>query len=59
MDDLVTFVLDEADEMSSRCFELSVYDILKTMPPNIQVCLVSATMAPQILDLTSSSGVMQ
>ena len=59
VDDLVTFVLDEADEMLSRGFELSVYDILKTMPPNIQVCLVSATMAPQILDLTSSSGVMQ
>ena len=33
VDDLVTFVLDEADEMLSRGFELSVYDIFKTMPP--------------------------
>ena len=31
-----------------------VYDIFKTMPPNIQVCLFSATMAPEILDLIVS-----
>jgi len=37
----------------SRGFKDSVYDIFKTMPPNIQVCLFSATMAPEILDLTS------
>jgi len=52
-DDLVTFVLDEADEMLSRGFKDAVYDIFKLMPPNIQVCLFSATMAPEILDLTS------
>merc|ERR1712032_713551 len=53
VDDLVTFVLDEADEMLSRGFKDQIYDIFKTMPPNIQVCLFSATMAPEILDLTS------
>jgi len=53
VDDLLTFVLDEADEMLSRGFKDSVYDIFKTMPPNIQVCLFSATMAPEILDLTT------
>jgi len=52
VDDLITFVLDEADEMLSRGFKDSVYDIFKTMPPNIQVCLFSATMPPDILDLT-------
>jgi len=52
-DDLLTFVLDEADEMLSRGFKDQIYDIFKTMPPNIQVCLFSATMAPEILDLTS------
>jgi len=53
VDDLITFVLDEADEMLSRGFKDQIYDIFKTMPPNIQVCLFSATMAPEILDLTT------
>jgi len=52
VDDLVTFVLDEADEMLSRGFKDQIYDIFKMLPPNIQVCLFSATMAPEILDLT-------
>merc|ERR1711920_1179495 len=53
VDDLITFVLDEADEMLSRGFKDQIYDIFKTMPPNVQVCLFSATMAPEILDLTT------
>jgi len=53
VDDLITFVLDEADEMLSRGFKDQIYDIFKTLPPNIQVCLFSATMAPEILDLTT------
>jgi len=51
-DDLLVFVLDEADEMLSRGFKDQIYDIFKTLPPNIQVCLFSATMAPEILDMT-------
>merc|ERR1712194_438643 len=53
-DDLLCFVLDEADEMLSRGFKDQIYDIFKAMPPNVQVCLFSATMAPEILDLTSN-----
>mmetsp|Transcript_4156 Transcript_4156/g.12136 ORF Transcript_4156/g.12136 Transcript_4156/m.12136 type:complete len:392 (-) Transcript_4156:56-1231(-) len=53
VDDLLTFVLDEADEMLSRGFKDQIYDIFKTLPPNIQVCLFSATMPPEILDLTT------
>merc|ERR1712000_321309 len=34
-------------------FKDQIYDIFKTLPPNIQVCLFSATMAPEILDLTT------
>merc|ERR1711916_286420 len=30
-----------------------IYDIFKTLPANVQVCLFSATMAPEILDLTT------
>jgi len=50
---LLTFVLDEADEMLSRGFKDQIYDIFKTLPPKVQVCLFSATMAPEILDLTT------
>jgi len=53
VDDLITFVLDEADEMLSRGFKDQIYDIFKCLPPNVQVCLFSATMAPEILDLTT------
>eukprot|EP00747_Dinoflagellata_sp_TGD_P153625 gnl/TRDRNA2_/TRDRNA2_177415_c0_seq3.p1 gnl/TRDRNA2_/TRDRNA2_177415_c0~~gnl/TRDRNA2_/TRDRNA2_177415_c0_seq3.p1 ORF type:complete len:394 (+),score=84.40 gnl/TRDRNA2_/TRDRNA2_177415_c0_seq3:140-1321(+) len=53
IDDLLTFVLDEADEMLSRGFKDQIYDIFKTLPPNVQVCLFSATMAPDVLDMTS------
>merc|ERR1711990_536455 len=53
VDDLLTFVLDEADEMLSRGFKDQIYDIFKCLPPNVQVCLFSATMPPEILDMTT------
>merc|ERR1719245_1713907 len=53
VDELVSFVLDEADEMLSRGFKDQIYNIFKTLPPNVQVCLFSATMPPDILDLTA------
>merc|ERR1711948_222832 len=37
----------------SRGFKDQIYDIFKTMPPNIQVCLFSATMPKDTLDLTA------
>jgi translation initiation factor 4A len=39
--------------MLSRGFKDQIYDIFKTLPPNVQVCLFSATMPPEILDMTS------
>jgi translation initiation factor 4A len=53
VDDLLTFVLDEADEMLSHGFKDTIYKIFKTLPSNVQVCLFSATMPPEILDMTS------
>ena len=50
VDDIQLFVLDEADEMLSRGFKEQIYDIFKFLPPNVQVALFSATMAPDILD---------
>merc|ERR1711937_996106 len=45
-------ILDEADEMLSCGFTDQVYRIFKTLPPEVQVCLFSATMPPEILDMT-------
>jgi len=53
VEDVATFVLDEADEMLSHGFKDQIYDIFKTLPPSVQVCLFSATMPPDILELTS------
>lgn len=49
---LKIFVLDEADEMLSRGFKNSIQDIFQMLPGNIQCCLFSATMPPEILRLT-------
>jgi translation initiation factor 4A len=49
---LKTFILDEADEMLSVGFKDQIYDIFRLLPPDVQVCLFSATMPPAILDLT-------
>lgn len=50
--DLRVFVLDEADEMLSCGFTDQIYRIFKTLPADVQVCLFSATMPPETLDLT-------
>ena len=51
-DNLLVCVLDEADEMLSHGFKDQIYDIFKTLPANVQVCLLSASMALEILDFT-------
>ena len=53
IDDLLTFVLDETDELLSRGFKDQICDIFKTLPLNVQVCLFPATMPPEILDMTT------
>jgi translation initiation factor 4A len=45
-------VIDEADEMLSSGFLGQIHDILITIPKEAQIILVSATMPPQILDIT-------
>ncbi|CAB3403591.1 unnamed protein product [Caenorhabditis bovis] len=46
------FVLDEADEMLSRGFKDQIYDVFKTMPRDVQVVLLSATMPAEVLEVT-------
>eukprot|EP00461_Guttulinopsis_vulgaris_P000224 UN00224 len=47
------FILDEADEMLSSGFKDQIYTIFKFLPQDIQVVLCSATMPPEILELSS------
>jgi translation initiation factor 4A len=46
------FVLDEADEMLSRGFKDQIYDVFQYLPSEVQVCLFSATMPQEILDIS-------
>jgi len=48
---LQVLVLDEADEMLSG-FKDQVHRIFKSLPSDIQVCLFSATLPSEILELT-------
>jgi len=50
--DIKMFVLDEADEMLSRGFKDQIYDVFKTLSPEIQVVLLSATMPEDVLEVT-------
>jgi translation initiation factor 4A len=53
LDCVKLFVLDEADEMLSRGFKDQIYDIFQHLPSKVQVCLFSATMPPEILDISN------
>jgi len=53
-DNIKTLVLDEADEMLSGGFMEILYEIIKCMPKKCQICLFSATMPKEILDLTDN-----
>jgi translation initiation factor 4A len=46
------FIIDEADEMLSLGFKDQVYDIFKFLPETTQVCLFSATLPLDVLDVT-------
>ena len=50
--DIKIMVLDEADEMLSSGFKTQIYNIFQYMPEDIQVALFSATLPPDILELT-------
>ena len=52
LDSVKMFVLDEADEMLSRGFKDQIYDVFKFLPEKVQVCLFSATMPMDCLEIT-------
>nr|CDS27603.1 eukaryotic initiation factor 4A [Hymenolepis microstoma] len=45
------FVLDEADEMLSRGFEVQIKEIFGHLPESSQIILLSATMPPEIFEI--------
>jgi translation initiation factor 4A len=47
------FVLDEADEMLSRGFKDQIQEVFRDLPANVQVVLLSATMPPEVLEVSS------
>lgn len=51
-DFLKVVVLDEADEMLGRGFVDEIKEIFENLPADIQVCLFSATMPPEIIEMT-------
>jgi len=51
-DKVAMFVLDEADEMLSRGFKDQIYDIFQNLRTEVQVCLFSATMPSEILEIS-------
>jgi len=50
-DNLKLFALDEADELLSRGFTEQIYDIFQYLHGEIQVCLFSATIPPDVLKM--------
>uniref|UniRef100_A0A6C0BSJ4 Helicase n=1 Tax=viral metagenome TaxID=1070528 RepID=A0A6C0BSJ4_9ZZZZ len=51
-DDLKILVLDEADEILSYGFKDTIYNIIISISKKCQICLFSATLPDDILDLT-------
>lgn len=53
LSDLVTFVLDEADEMLSKGFIENIKEIVSFIPPTSKILLFSATMPKEIIEMTN------
>ena len=51
--DIKMLILDEADEILSYGFKECIHDIIQRIPKNTQICLFSATLPDEIIDLTS------
>ena len=53
-DKLVSIIFDEADEILSYGFKETIYNIVKCIPEKCQICLFSATMPDEVIELTNS-----
>jgi translation initiation factor 4A len=53
-DNIRQVILDEADEILSYGFKESIHDIIKTLSDKAQICLFSATIPDDVLELSNS-----
>ena len=53
-DKLMSLIFDEADEILSYGFKETIYNIVKCIPEQCQICLFSATIPDEILELSTS-----
>ena len=53
-DKVVSLIFDEADEILSYGFKDTIYSIVKCMSEKCQICLFSATMPEEVIELTNS-----
>tara|TARA_B100001123_G_C15343990_1_gene1036173 strand:+ start:7609 stop:8766 length:1158 start_codon:yes stop_codon:yes gene_type:complete len=49
---LKTIVFDEADEILSFGFKVTIYNIIRAIPQTTQICLFSATLPDEIMELS-------
>lgn len=54
INDLVILVLDEVDEMLSRGLKDQIYELFKSIPRHVQVCLFSVTMPTDVFDIITT-----
>jgi len=52
MEEVRIFALDEADDMLSAGFKEQIYNIFQFLGENVQILLFSATMPPDVVELT-------
>jgi len=52
VDGVHTFCVDEADEMLSQGFSEQMYELFRFLPRDVQVALFSATLPPEVLDIS-------
>ena len=45
-------VIDEADEMLTEGFKEQIHDVYRRLPPMTQICLMSATLENEIVEMT-------
>jgi translation initiation factor 4A len=53
-DKLMSLIFDEADEILSQGFKETIYNIVKSIPEKCQICLFSATIPDEIMELSTS-----
>ena len=53
-DDVITVVLDEADEMLGLGFKEQIHEVLTRLPRKAKIALFSATLPPESLELAKA-----